>query len=96
MNNYETMFIIKPDLGNEARDHVVKDITGMITKNSGKIVNQQIWAEKRKLAYSIKKYQDGTYYLLQFDIAASEIAKLKESWRLNENILRCQILNIGR
>jgi len=94
MNRYETMLIIKPDLSKEKKEEVFKDTTSVIAKNNGKIINQQVWADVRKLSYPIKKYQDGTYYLLQFDISASDIVNLKQAWKLNEDILRFQILKI--
>ena len=95
MNRYETMFILKPDLSNEKREGVFKEITGVATKNNGKVINQQVWSDKRKLAFSIKKYQEGIYYLMEFDISPPDILKLKQAWNLNEDILRFQILKIA-
>ena len=88
------MFIIKPDLSAELRERVLKELAEVVTKNNGKISNQNIWAEKRKLAFSIKKYQEGIYYLMQFDIPPSEILNLRQTWKLSEDILRFQILKI--
>ena len=91
---YETMFIVKSDLSSEKKEVLFKDIADIITKNDGKVINQKIWADKAKLAFSIKKQEEGTYYLMQFDINPLNITKLKQLWRLNEDILRFLILRM--
>ena len=94
MNRYETMCIIKPDLSNERKEDLFKEIANIIVKNNGKVIKQQVWSDVRSLAFSIKKYQEGIYYLLQFDINPLDILKLRQGWKLNEDILRFQILKI--
>jgi small subunit ribosomal protein S6 len=86
------MFIVKPDLSDEKKESVFKDISNVVEKNKGKIINQQVWAQKRRFAFSIRKYNEGVYYLLQFDMDPSDIVKLRQTWKLNEDILRFQVL----
>ena len=53
MKKYEAMFIIKPDLKEEEKTAVMKAIKEQVTKNHGVLSQDQIWAERRKLAYDL-------------------------------------------
>ncbi len=92
MNNYEIMFIIKPDLKTEDRDKLLKQLNDDITKNKGKVDESKVWAEKQSLTYSIQKQSEGLYYLVNFSILPEIITKLKQVWKINDNILRFLIL----
>lgn len=95
MRKYEAMFIIKPDLSEEERKALLNQIQELITKNNGGILQSSIWAEKRKLFFPIKKYREGTYYLLNFTLKPDAIVKIRNACGLNENIFRVLILALG-
>ncbi len=88
MKKYEAMFIVKPDLSEEERKGLFAQINDSITKNNGNITNASIWAEKRKLFFTIKKSREGLYYLVNFTVSPDAVAKIKHNYALNENILR--------
>ena len=92
MNKYEAMFIIKPDLSEEEGKTLFGQIQEAITKNSGRVDNAAVWAEKRKLVFTLKKQQEGVYYLVNFSAPSEAITKLKYTFKLNEQILRVLIL----
>ncbi|MDB4349604.1 30S ribosomal protein S6 [Omnitrophica bacterium] len=87
---YEGMFIIKPDMNEEELNKTVGSIEGTIVKNGGKVENSQKWA-RRQLAYGIKKYKEGEYYLFDFEAEPKSILAMEDVYRLNENILRTLI-----
>lgn len=91
MNKYEGMFLVKSNLDEKTANAVFEQIREVITKNKGKIVSSRIWAERRKLFFIIKKKQEATYYLVNFSLSADLIDKIKEAYRLNEDILRVLI-----
>ena len=91
MNKYEAMFIIKPDLTEEARKTLFSQISDVITKCGGSLTQANIWSEKRKMCFTIKKFHEGVYYLKNFTLAALEIDKIRHAYSLNENILRTLI-----
>jgi small subunit ribosomal protein S6 len=92
MNKYEAMFIVKADLNEDEKKSLFNNINDAINKIAGKISASAVWSEKRKLAYPIKKQQEGIYYLVNFEAPSDTIAKLQETYRLNESILRTMIL----
>ena len=100
MKKYEVMFIIKPDLKDEEKSSVMKGIKEQISKHEGNVTQDQIWAERRKLAYDIfpigggTRFKEGMYYLVNFDSDPLAIATLKTNYSLNEHILRFLILKL--
>ena len=100
MNKYEAMFIIKPDLKDEEKSAVMKGLKEQIAKHQGHITADQIWAERRRLAYDLfpiggqTRFKEGMYYLVNFDSAPSAITHLRGIYSLNESILRFLILRL--
>ncbi len=90
MNNYEGIFIVKPDLKEEDVKNVFKAIGETVTKHSGAIKKEESWG-KRQLAYPVKKFKEGYYYKLDFTALADSISKLEEMYKLNPDILRAMI-----
>ena len=88
MNKYEAMVIIKPDLSDEDKKTLFKQIDDAIIKNSGQISQSGVWAERRKLYFPIKKFMEGIYYLAAFTGPAAGIKEIRNTYKLNENILR--------
>jgi small subunit ribosomal protein S6 len=95
MNKYEAMFIVKPELNAEEKKTLFGQIADIIVKNNGKVSDANIWLEKRKLCFRIRKHNEGTYYLVNFNLEAPAITKIKYAFKLNENILRVMILRVG-
>ncbi|MBI4972369.1 MAG: 30S ribosomal protein S6 [Candidatus Omnitrophica bacterium] len=96
MNKYEAMFIIRPDLSEEDKENLFTQIKDTITKNNGNILNADIWAEKRKLYFAIKRCREGIYYLVNFTASPQAISQIRHAYKLNENILRVLITRVER
>ena len=93
MKKYESMFIIKPDLSEDDKKALFNQISDVIVKNKGSIIQAGVWSERRKMCFSINKYDEGTYYLVNFSLLApSVITEIKQAYKLNENIIRVLIL----
>jgi small subunit ribosomal protein S6 len=96
MNQYEAMFIIKPDLSEDDRKTLFSQLADAVTKNSGVVSAGAVWAEKRKLFFPLKKHREGLYYLLSFEIPPLGVKEINAAYTLNENILRVLITRVGR
>jgi small subunit ribosomal protein S6 len=88
MNKYEAMFIIRPDLSEEDRKVVFSQINDAVAKNNGEVTESAVWGEKRKLCFTINKFQEGVYYLMNFSLPPLAVKELRQAYKLNENILR--------
>jgi len=87
MNNYEAVFIVNPDLENEALDEEVNKIKELVTKEEGDVGSVEAWG-KRRLAYSIDKKAEAHYLLFTFKAKPASIKRMKDIFRLNDNIMR--------
>ena len=79
MKNYEIMFIVKPTLSDEEVKNVVKTFGEVITNNGSKLVETKDMGQ-RELAYEIKKFKSGFYYV--FEVEANDDKAIKEFDRL--------------
>lgn len=92
MNKYEAMFLINSDLDETSANALTDQIKEVITKNEGNIISSRVWAEKRRLCYTIKRKQEATYYLVNFKIEPASVDTIRQTYCLNENILRILII----
>jgi len=90
-NQYEAMFIIKPDLSEEEKKNLFNQIGEAITKAGGNVASAAVWSDRKKLFFKLKKYTEGLYYLAAFSAPGAAIADIRRSYQLNENILRVMI-----
>jgi small subunit ribosomal protein S6 len=90
MNNYEGLFIIKPDLKEEDVKNVSKAIIDTVSKNGGSIKKEEGWG-KKQLVYPIRKFKEGYYYKLNFEVLPGAVSKLEGTYKLNPDILRVMI-----
>jgi len=94
VNKYEAMFIIKPDLSEEEKKTLFQQIHDAVKKNKGDVSSASLWAEKRKMYFPLKKYREGSYYLMNFSLDPLSLKLIRQAYKLNENILRVLITKI--
>ena len=90
INNYETVFIINPDLDEEKTNAVVEKFKALI-ESAGTIENIDIWG-KRKLAYEINDKNEGYYVLVNFSSNSDFPAELDRIYKITEDIMRSIII----
>lgn len=87
MANYEIVAVLRPDLEEEAIEAAVARIHQRITEHGGTVTNTDRWG-KRRLAYVIQKYRDGYYVLTVFTLDSGQVARLRQTLGLQEDLLR--------
>lgn len=87
MNKYEALYIITPDLEEEATKAVVEKFSALITANGGEVTEVNEWG-KRRLAYPIDYKTEGYYVLVTFT-GASELPKeFERNCKNDDSIIR--------
>jgi small subunit ribosomal protein S6 len=86
-HSYETTFIVNASLEDPQIDAVINHIQEVITRNGGEVQALNKWGRKR-LAFTIKKRNNGFYTNIEFTGAGSIIPQLERTYQLDENILR--------
>ena len=87
MREYELIFIVHPDLEETAANEVVEQVQGWITEADGTINKVDPWG-KRKLAYPIRKQNEGQYFFLLVQIDPTFVAELERNLRFMEPVMR--------
>jgi small subunit ribosomal protein S6 len=86
MNKYESMYILKPDLADEARTAQVDKFKSLVEQNGGKIEKVDEWGQ-RKLAYEIDYIKDGYYVLMTFESGPELPAELERNYKISDSVL---------
>jgi len=96
MRKYEIMFIVRPDLEENAVKETVKKLEKVLTDNKAVITLSKELGQK-EFAYEIKGFKSGFYYL--YNIDSTEENAIKEFNRIatiDESIVRYLVLNIEK
>ena len=91
MNKYEAMYILKPDMEDEARAALIQRFSEIIVTNGGEIENIDEWGKKR-LAYPINYINDGYYVLVNFKANPELPAELERNFKISEFVMRSMII----
>ncbi|CAM4303054.1 30S ribosomal protein S6 [Paenibacillus tarimensis] len=90
MRKYEVMYIIRPDVEQEAVQALVEKFNGIIS-NGGEVTKQDVMG-KRRLAYEINKIRDGIYVLVHFNAPSEVIVELDRVMKITDEIIRFLIV----
>ncbi len=63
MKKYEIMYIIRPNIEDEAKKALIERFDGVLTSNGAEIIESKDWG-KRRLAYEIEDFREGLYHLI--------------------------------
>ena len=88
---YEMLVIIDQKLDNEKIETTIDTIKGFITENKGEISEEEKWGV-RKLAYELKRREEGYYMYFEYSIEPDKIPEIKNKMRLKKEIMRFMIL----
>ena len=94
MNKYELVYIVDAQLPQQEKEEISRQAVDGINKIEGKVINSNVWFEKQRFTFPMKKIWEGTYYLVNFEAKGPSITKLRQGLRLNERILRSLIIRL--
>ena len=87
MRRYELMLVLRPDAPDERIAAIVDRTTRQITADGGQIIKVAPWG-RRRLAYPIERYREGSYHIVVFEGAAGTIAEIERTLLITEEVLR--------
>ncbi len=93
MRIYELLYIIQPELDEEALANLVSAIQEAITANGGEILDLEEMG-KRRLAYPINHLLEGFYVLLHARMSQEAIDALERALLLSEDVLRYLLIKV--
>ena len=86
MNKYESVIIINPTVDEEGIKALISRFTDLI--NTDGKVEKVDELGKRKLAYEVKKFQEGYYAIFYFEANTSIISELERNYRITDEVIK--------
>ena len=84
---YEVMFIVRPDAVEEDVDKLIAGFSTTVT-NGGGVVKTVEKMGRRKLAYTVRKFNDGNYVLLTIEADGPVVLELERRLRVTEPVIK--------
>jgi len=84
---YEVMFIVRPDAAEEDVDKLIAGFTTTVTNGGGTVKNVDKMG-RRKLAYTVRKFNDGNYNLLTIEANGAVVLELERRLRVTEPVIK--------
>ena len=84
---YEVMFIVRPDAVDEDVDKLIAGFTTSVTNGGGVVKNVEKMG-RRKLAYLVRKFNDGNYILMTIEAAGPVVLELERRLRVSEPVIK--------
>jgi small subunit ribosomal protein S6 len=81
------MFIVRPDILDEDLDKLIAGLEANITQGGGSIKSLEKLG-RRKLAYTVKKFNDGNYVLLTINADGSLVGEIERRLRVSEPVIK--------
>jgi small subunit ribosomal protein S6 len=84
---YEIMFIVRPDVEEADLDKLIEGFQHNITAGGGEVKNTEKIG-RRRLAYTVRKFNDGIYILLVVAAPGSLIGEIERRLRVSEPVIK--------
>jgi small subunit ribosomal protein S6 len=87
------MLVLRPDAPDERASAVIDRTTRYVVAEGGQIVKVAPWG-RRRLAYPIDRYREGSYHIVVFESPAEAIGELERSLQITEEVLRYLVTRV--
>jgi small subunit ribosomal protein S6 len=95
MRRYELMLVLRPDVPEERIQAVLERTTRQVAEAGGQIVKAAPWG-RRRLAYQVDRYREGSYHILHFDAPPEAIVDIERTLLITEDVLRHLVVRVER
>ncbi len=94
MRRYETIYILRPTLGENEINTVIENTNAIIGSGGGEIIALDKWG-LRKLAYLIKKESNGYYVFCDYGTSPDNVAEMERKFRIDDAVLKYMTVKIA-
>lgn len=93
MRTYEIMYVVRPNMEDDARKAVVERFNGILASKGSEVLEEKDWG-KRRLAYEINDFKEGYYNIVRIQAdnndATDEFQRLA---KISDDIIRYIVIN---
>lgn len=93
MREYELIYIVRPDLEEEALEEISKKIERVVTDSGGQVKEVKPWG-RRRLAYPIQQLKEGYYVLNRMALEPPMLKEVERSLTLSEEVIRYSVVRV--
>ena len=87
MRQYETGFVLSPALSEEETAQFIQQMAEIVAQKKGHMVRQDVWG-KRRLAYPIKRFQEGVYVFFTYEGPGDVSGELERRFKQTDTVIR--------
>jgi small subunit ribosomal protein S6 len=94
LREYETIFLVRPDLAEDLVDKIVERMRGIVHRDGGKVIKVENWG-KKKAAYEVKKNMRAVYLRFLYLGTTRMVAEFERNLRMTDDVLKYQSVKIA-
>lgn len=94
MRRYETIYILRPTLGEEEVNNVVESTNAILASDGGDIIALDKWG-LRKLAYLIKKESNGYYVFCDYGTDPANVTEMERKFRIDDAVMKYMTVKLA-
>lgn len=94
LREYETIFLLRPDLAEDLVDKIVERLRGIVQRDGGKVIKVENWG-KKKVAYEVKKHLRAIYVRFVYLGNTHMVAEFERNLRMTDDVLKYQSVKLA-
>jgi small subunit ribosomal protein S6 len=87
MSQYETGFIVSPHLAEDETTNLIQQLAEVVAQKKGRLIKQDVWG-KRRLAYTIKRQNEGVYVFFTYEGGGDIPQELERRFKQIDTVIR--------
>jgi len=87
LRQYETGFVLSPALSEEETTQFLQQMAEIVVQKKGRMIKQDVWG-KRRLAFPIKRFQEGVYVFFTYDGGGDVSVELERRFKQSDAVIR--------
>lgn len=87
MREYETMYVLRPDLEADRQQELLDRFTAVVADRGAQVSESGVWG-KRRLSYEIDGHREGVYVLMKYSANTDVSFELERLFRISDDVLR--------
>jgi small subunit ribosomal protein S6 len=87
VTTYEILLMLDPELAEERQEELIARMRQLVERSDGTWRSHDAWG-RRRLAYPIRKHNDGVYHLVVFESAGETLDEISRVLKIDDGVLR--------
>lgn len=94
LREYETIFLVKPDLAEDLVDKIVERLRGIVHRDGGKVIKVENWG-KKKTSYEVKRNFRAIFIRFLYLGDTKAVAEFERNLRMTDDVMKYQSVKLA-